>query len=73
MPDYTNQGYLSRNKFYEEGSRKPPYTGKLNANGTDYELAAWVKERDDGSKYFSLKVSSKERGEENQDAGEVPF
>jgi hypothetical protein len=66
MPDFTNQGFLSRNKFYEEGGNKPMYTGKGNVEGKEIELAAWLKEKD-GRKYFSIKFSAVESGEENQD------
>jgi hypothetical protein len=42
--------------------RAPGYTGKVNINGKDYRLAAWVKEGKNG-KFFSLKVSEFENKE----------
>ena len=43
--------------------RAPGYTGKVNINGKDYRLAAWIKEGKNG-KFFSLKVSEFENKEQ---------
>lgn len=53
--DNTNTGVLFKN---ESGNEKAPaYKGKLNVNGTDYQLAAWVKEAKSGKgKFLSLKI-----------------
>lgn len=85
MSDYdnTNTGILSRNDKREEGSKQPEFTGKINVGGTDYWLAAWVRERKDGTgKFFSLKVTeiedkpkpapSKNKGMEDMDS-DIPF
>ena len=58
--DNTNSGILSRNDR-RESDKHPEFTGTLNVEGTEYRLAAWVRERKDGSgKFFSLKVTPKE-------------
>ena len=56
--DNTNRGTLGRNKRREKDTQ-PEYTGKLNVDGTDYWLNAWVKESN-GEKFFSLSVKPKE-------------
>jgi len=55
---YSNvgKGTLGRNKYKEEGDNKPEFTGKVEINGAEYRLSAWVKEAN-GSKFFSLSVS----------------
>lgn len=40
--------------------KHPEYTGSFNIDGTEYWLAAWVKESQNGTKYFSLSVKPKE-------------
>lgn len=53
--DNTNAGILFKND--KRGNDKAPdYSGKINVNGTDMRLAAWVKEGKNG-KFMSLKVS----------------
>ena len=67
--DNTNTGILSRNEK-RSSDKAPEFTGKINVGGTDYRLAAWVRERKDGSgKFFSLKVSEFE--EKKQDSGRM--
>ena len=36
---------------------RPDYSGPLNVDGVDWEIAAWVSESRAGNKYLSLKVS----------------
>lgn len=63
MADYdnNNRGIMSKNDRKEKDTH-PDYNGKINVEGKDYYLNAWVKERKDGSgKFFSLSV--KEVGE----------
>lgn len=65
MREVTNAGVLFKNDK-RENEKQPTHTGKLNVNGTEYRLAAWVKEGQNG-KYFSLKVSlPQERNEPRQ-------
>lgn len=59
MTDYddTNQGVLFKND--KEGNEKrPDYTGKVNVNGEEFRLAAWIRTgKNTGNKFMSLKVS----------------
>lgn len=53
--DNTNSGILFKNE--SDNEKAPAYKGKLNVNGTDYQLAAWVKEAKSGKgKFLSLKL-----------------
>lgn len=54
--DNTNRGVLFKNDRKEE-DRHPDYKGKINANGQDFELAAWIREDRNGRKYMSLSIS----------------
>jgi len=54
--DNTNSGTLGKNKN-PKSDKSPEYTGRLNVDGTDYYLSAWVKENSKtGEKFFSLSV-----------------
>ena len=58
--DNTNSGLLARNDRKERDNH-PDYTGRINVDGTDYWLSAWVKEgrpgsKMEGRKFFSLAV-----------------
>lgn len=55
--DNTNTGVLFKNN--QEGNpSRPWYKGKINIEGREYELAAWVREsKKDGSKFLSLKAT----------------
>lgn len=59
--DNTNKGTLGRNKRKEKDSH-PSHTGKINVDGKDYWLSAWVKDGQGGEKFFSLSVKPKEEG-----------
>ena len=56
MTDYdnTNRGALFRNDK-AQSDRHPTHTGKINVEGRDYYLNAWIKEGKKG-KFFSLSV-----------------
>lgn len=59
MADYdnTNTGVLFKNN-QEGNASRPWYKGKINIEGREYELAAWVREsKKDGSKFLSLKAT----------------
>lgn len=59
MTEYDNElsGVLFKND--KEGNEKrPDYTGKIQVEGIEYRLAAWIKEgRTSGQKFLSLKAS----------------
>lgn len=57
--DNTNSGALFKNEKATT-EKSPQYTGKINVNGKEYRLAAWVKEGKKG-KFMSLKVSDLEQ------------
>lgn len=52
--DNTNSGVLFKNE--SDNEKAPNYKGKINVNGNDYEIAAWVRESKAGTKFLSLKV-----------------
>jgi len=79
MPEYdnTNSGVLFRNDK-KTSEKAPEYTGKINVDGVDKEIAAWVKESKAGKKFFSIKVSEPYKKEESSstpadDDSEIPF
>ena len=51
--DNTNSGVLFKNE--SENEKAPNYKGKINVDGKEYELAAWIREGKKG-KFMSLKV-----------------
>lgn len=53
--DNTNRGVLFKNDK-KESDKHPDYTGKINFDGKDMRLAAWIKEGQNG-KFMSLTVS----------------
>lgn len=57
--DNTNSGILF--KHDKKGNDKAPdYSGKINVNGEEMRLAAWVREGKAG-KFMSLKVTPQEK------------
>ena len=53
--DYENSGVLFKNDK-KGNERSPDYSGKINVDGKEMRLAAWIKEGKAG-KFMSLKVS----------------
>ena len=51
--DNTNSGVLFKNE--SENEKAPNYKGKINVDGKEYELAAWIRDGKKG-KFMSLKV-----------------
>lgn len=76
--DNTNSGVLFKNETDNE--KAPMYKGKINVDGKEYELAAWLREAKSGKgKFLSLKVQEprqkQERKQETFDdiESDVPF
>ena len=58
MSDYDNTNTGAMFKRDKEGNEnRPDYSGPINVDGTDWEVAAWIRESKAGNKYMSLKVS----------------
>ena len=54
--DNTNRGVLFTNDKGDNENR-PDYTGKINIDGTEKRLAAWVKNSDKVGDFLSIVVS----------------
>lgn len=52
--DNTNTGVLFKNE--SDNDKAPNYKGKINVDGKELEIAAWVRQSKAGVKFFSLKV-----------------
>jgi uncharacterized protein (DUF736 family) len=60
--DNTNKGSLFKNDK-GDNPKRPDYQGKINIDGTEYRLSAWLQTpKNGGAKYMSLKVSEIEGG-----------
>lgn len=53
--DNTNTGVLFKNE--SDNEKAPNYKGKVNVDGREYQLAAWIRTAKSGSKFMSLKLS----------------
>jgi len=76
--DNTNSGVLFKNETDNE--KAPMYKGKINVEGKEYELAAWLREAKSGKgKFLSLKVQEPRQKAEKKTAtfddieSDVPF
>ena len=68
MPEYdnTNRGALYKNDRKEQETHAD-YNGKINIEGVEYWLNAWIKEsKEDGRKFFSLSVKPKQQQNASQ-------
>ena len=54
------KGSLSRNQKREH-DKQPEFRGSACIHGTEFWISAWIREGDDGSKYFSLSFREKEQ------------
>lgn len=52
--DNTNTGALF--KAEKKSEKHPDYSGKINIDGTDHYLSAWIKESRAGNKFMSLSL-----------------
>jgi uncharacterized protein (DUF736 family) len=50
-----NRGALFKNKD-KETDKHPDYKGKINVNGKDFYVSAWIKTSKGGDKFMSLAV-----------------
>ena len=71
--DNTNSGVLFKNDEKAEGDKKPNYTGKLNVQGKDWRLAAWVRESKSGTKFLSLSLSEPKEKQSKPQAEDPAF
>lgn len=71
--DNTNTGVLFKNETDNE--KAPAYKGKINIEGKEFELAAWVKTGKSGQKFMSLKAQEpfKKAAKESVPAQSVGF
>lgn len=55
MAEYSNdnRGVLFRNDK-KESDKHPDYKGRIDIDGTEYWLSAWIKKSKDGETYMSL-------------------
>lgn len=77
--DNTNSGTLFKNDK-GDNDKRPDYKGKIDINGTEYNLSAWVKVMKDGTgKFLSLKADAKKDAPvakhiaAQDDNDEIPF
>jgi uncharacterized protein (DUF736 family) len=54
-----NTGSLFKNKRKEKETH-PDYNGSCRIDGTDLWISAWLKEKQDGEKYFSFAFKRKD-------------
>ena len=73
-----NSGSIFRNDRKEKETH-PDYKGTCLVNGVKMEIAAWIKERNDGSKFMSLsfqepreRAPAQKKSEEAVDE-DIPF
>ena len=62
--DKTNTGVLFINKD-RKSDKSPNFSGRINVNGTDYELVGWTKVGKSGDKYISLAVDEPRQRKED--------
>lgn len=60
--DNTNRGVLFKNDRKED-EKQPDYQGRIDVNGVEFWLSAWIKEGVKG-KFMSLSVKPKEQRQE---------
>jgi uncharacterized protein (DUF736 family) len=63
--DNTNKGVLFQN-YDKKTDKSPDYSGSLNVNGIDFNLAGWKKQSKKGTTFLSLSVSAKQDSPKSQ-------
>lgn len=58
MKSEKNYGFLMKAKI--QGNNLPIYKGLITIDGTEYELAAWLKTSKSGEQYLSLNATEKD-------------
>ena len=77
--DNTNRGVLFRNETSTPENKQPYMTGKINVEGKDLQIAAWMQESKGGKKFLSLKVQEPKENQINPvnddstSSTEIPF
>jgi hypothetical protein len=58
MEERNNSGILFRNLRKKEGSKQPDYRGELLIDGGVLEIAGWMREAKNGSRFLALVVQT---------------
>ena len=58
--DNTNSGILFVNKD-RTSDKHPNFSGHLNVEGKEYDIAAWTKPAKDGTKFLSISIEEKRK------------
>jgi uncharacterized protein (DUF736 family) len=69
--DNTNSGALFKNDK-RTNDRQPQYRGRINANGVEFWVSAWVKKSRNGANFMSLALTPVEEQVESG-ASDVDF
>lgn len=73
-----NQGIIFRNRKKTEGDKLPDYSGTINVDGSEKQIALWVKQGKK-EKFFSVKISepykkeTNEQPKDQQGSDDLPF
>lgn len=70
-------GTIFKNKD-KSSDKHPDYTGKIKLDGTERQIALWLRESKNGTKYMFAKVSDFQAKEEKKEpveefSDEIPF
>ena len=70
METKTNSGAIFKNTYKQPGDNKPEYKGEIDCDGVKKEIALWLKKSENGTVYFSVKLSDPYRKQEAEPAPE---
>lgn len=68
--DNTNRGVLFKNQ--EKRENGPDYSGKLDVDGVEFFLDAWIKASESGRKFMSVSVKRKDKQGPKAQANPAP-